>query len=388
MLRQKLSQLNILKKISVALMLLIIIIGEASARYDNPREYNAPKTKLTLNRQTNIAEIVLDLEKTNGFEVTDYDYELLGKIIDKAIEKISSTVGIKEGNYTTIEAVIILETINNVLRKIIIKEDRSPLEKFFDKRGFELDGSSKLLSQGFRSERLSAKNASIIYFAIAEIIGLPLFLSIEPYGNFFLRYDPSNSYDPTLPDNASVNAYAFNYAPTEGAVKSIRYYTSIKDIQPDLIEKGQILRSLGYEETLALAYTEIGAAIFEQNYTCNRDSLENALSLFRSAAFIFPEYFEANLMLARMYKEKGNCNFGTDDDYDAALENYFKALELRPSKIRILFDIGEIYYRKNEYENAKKYLEEYLVDATVTLEAERILRSIAYEEIRKQERED
>jgi len=249
-----------------------------------------------------IAHDFLDIEGELGFEVTNFDYQVLDDIIDEAKKRIKV-----KSEYTEEEAVNILKTIGELL------EDKS----------FRLQ-LNDLLSHGLKSKGIDCDNYSMIYLGIADVLNLPLKVVKAPkhvFIRFYLNKDEYINWETTR---------AFRFFD-----RDYKLEFNISDVAE---EKGVFLKSLSREETYSLVYNTGGNALFKLGkYKKAFESYDKALKL-------DPNYSEAhnNRGTALVYLER----------YEEAIQSYNKALELDPNYPEAYCNRGIILRHFGRYEEA------------------------------------
>ena len=169
-----------------------------------------------------IAHQFLDMELELGADV--HDYLLLDKTIDKAVKRIP-----RKRNYTKSEAIHALETIDEVLRR----------------QGFTYK-ENLLLNQGLKTKKIDCDNRSVLYLAIAEVIGLPLSAVWVPK-HVFVRCAPADKDE-------------FNWETTSAIERSNSHYVFIYCAPYGDSGESAYLKSLSRQETLSIQYFNTGCA--------------------------------------------------------------------------------------------------------------------------------
>jgi tetratricopeptide (TPR) repeat protein len=143
----------------------------------------------------------------------------------------------------------------------------------------------------------------------------------------------------------------------EEAVKS---YHSAIELRPDYLEAlsnlGAVLMNLHrYDDALAPLQQASRLCPECEQILCNlgdlalaRDDLDQAESLARSVLDINPEFFDAHILLGKIYRSKG--------DYDRVLEHYNNARVIRPGSEHILGSIAEVLEMRGEFDEARRML--------------------------------
>lgn len=121
------------------------------------------KHDLTERTGGTIAHDFLDIETELG--VTDSDYQILDDIIVEAQKRIEV-----KPEYTKVEAIDVLKTIDDTLKDM----------------GFEYQ-SNPLLNHGLKTKQINSNHYSAIYLAIADTLKLPLKV-VNASGHVFVRW--------------------------------------------------------------------------------------------------------------------------------------------------------------------------------------------------------
>lgn len=79
-----------------------------------------------------------------------------------------------------------------------------------------------------------------------------------------------------------------------------------------------------------------------------RNERQSAIEHLQKAISIYPEFFEARLLLGTAYMDQR--------EWQKAEEVLNRALEIKPENATVLFSLGEIYWREKRYEEAEKTL--------------------------------
>jgi Tfp pilus assembly protein PilF len=73
-----------------------------------------------------------------------------------------------------------------------------------------------------------------------------------------------------------------------------------------------------------------------------------AISHFKKAIEIYPEYYDAHMSLGRMYMES--------NQWDKAEASFRQAMTVNPKGVRAMVSLGEVYRREKKYEQGEKVL--------------------------------
>ena len=151
--------------------------------------------------------------------------------------------------------------------------------------------------------------------------------------------------------------------------EAVSCYRSAIDVQPDYLEAlsnlGAVLMNLHrFEEALVPLQRASRLCPECEQILCNlgdlalnRDDLDQAESLACSALNVNPNYFDAYILLGKIYRKKG--------DYDRVLEHYTKARAIRPNDENILGSIAEIQEMRGEFPAARKLLDPLIAKGSV-----------------------
>ncbi len=184
---------------------------------------------------------------------------------------------------------------------------------------------------------------SILYLALGERLGLPLYGVVAP-GHFFVRYD-----------NGRVR---FNIETTSGSFPDDDHYKNEFKI-PEGYEQSIYMQSLNKLQTMGCLFNNFGTVYMAAD---NIDAAQQAMEL---AVEINPALAESRINLGNIYMRK--------ERVDDAIYEYQQAIEINPSDSKVYYNIGSAYSRKGwtndamgAYERAIR-LEPSYVDAYVNL---------------------
>jgi Tfp pilus assembly protein PilF len=94
-------------------------------------------------------------------------------------------------------------------------------------------------------------------------------------------------------------------------------------------------------ETARLAYTKARSALVAKK-------ADEAIRHLKNAVFIYPDFFEAQLMLGTSYMD--------GREWEKAEEALNRALELKAGSAAAVLSLGEVYWRQKRYDEAEKTL--------------------------------
>lgn len=200
-----------------------------------------------------LAEISLDIE-AESFRVPESCYTTLENLLDRAETEIDAE-----------------DKPEKILSKIagILKEE-----------GFRDGKMVYLLSHGLQTKKIDCKGYSVLYFSIAEGLGLPLSIVTAP-NHAFVRWNDTPNFD---------------WETMHGGKKQTdRDYIERFNIHPKTIRDGVYLRNLAREEATAFAF--IGQGVVK--VMCN--NIEGAIA-------DFDESIELNPKNAIAYCNRGIAN--------------------------------------------------------------------------------
>ncbi|MGB4604399.1 MAG: tetratricopeptide repeat protein, partial [Bacteroidales bacterium] len=80
---------------------------------------------------------------------------------------------------------------------------------------------------------------------------------------------------------------------------------------------------------------------------------DNALNDLNKAIDLYPDYYLAYNMLGNIYFDQ--------EQYDAALKYYQKAIELNPDYVVAYYNVANIYYEQGNYSAAKNYFNKIVI---------------------------
>ncbi len=243
-----------------------------------------------------IAHRFLDLEREEGFPVTDAEYETLDGIIAEAESKLK----VKSPDSKT-KAVTALRNIYKLLSK----------------KGFRYQ-SLRSLSQALKSGGSNCITSSFIYKAIAETLGLPIVFSRAP-AHLFIRWRFKDDH---------IN---WETTSTPAGECSDEYYKKIFSLAQSSIAKGVYLNDLTETETSGLLQAHIGYML-HMNKEINR-----AIDHYKKALVLYPKHAETHHNFGVALAMKG--------EHCAAIEAFTTAIELHPLS-RDTYNKRSIAYHK------------------------------------------
>jgi tetratricopeptide (TPR) repeat protein len=226
------------KLIGISAMLLALSFGSGNQKAfaDEIKNSNLEETVKSS------AHKFLDIEKDCG--TNESDYKTLNEIIDKSkynISKIQKEIGVEKlpKDYSPDKVISIFESIDSTLKDL----------------GFSYK-KTDFLNEGLKSKKLDCNDYSVIYKAIGEVLGLPIFMVASP-GHMFVRWDAGGEHD-ALNKNNPVNIGDINWETTGGFEMDDLEYASRSKIPLESLKKRGFLQNLSNERSLSLAHYEKG----------------------------------------------------------------------------------------------------------------------------------
>jgi tetratricopeptide (TPR) repeat protein len=243
----------------------------------------------------------------------------------------------------------IAHEIRDRLQAKKIKADARAIEVInqylFEEQGFssvkEADDPNDLfLHSVLKNKRGYCLSLSVLYLAIGERLGLPLYGVVVP-GHFFVRYD-----DGRERFNIETTSKG-GYATDESYIKKFKVPSETAD--------GIYMKNLNALQTLGCFFNNLGNSYMEVG---NKKQAQAALE---RAVGINPGLAESRTNLGNIYLQ--------DEKVDEAIRQYRAALQISPDDAKVRNNIGNAYFKKGwlneattEYERAIK-LDPNLTDA-------------------------
>lgn len=186
---------------------------------------------------------------------------------------------------------------------------------------------------------------SILYLALAERLGLPMYGVVAP-GHFFVRYEDGR--------------IRFNIETTNGGFPDDDHYTKKFAIQEGN-EDSVYMQSLNKLQTMGCLFNNFGTVYM------GVDDLDSAQRAMELAVEINPGLAESRVNLGNIYMRK--------ERIDDAIYEFQQALEINPFDSKVHYNLGGAYLRKGwtndamgSYEQAIR-LDSNFVDAYISLAA-------------------
>jgi tetratricopeptide (TPR) repeat protein len=175
---------------------------------------------------------------------------------------------------------------------------------------------------------------SFLYLAIAERLGLPLYLVNIP-NHFFVRYDDGTT--------------RFNIETLEdGEPAPDDYYVQWKSIAPALVEKGVYLKDRSKREAVGLALRDVARLFAEKNQQ------DRSLEVMKKSLLFYPENPEALSGLGGAYLQMygDSAAAGQPENaawLDEAIRLSREALAINPDYIDALINLGTAEMVRADY---------------------------------------
>ena len=200
----------------------------------------------------------------------------------------------------------------------------------FDELGFSSvetadDPEDLFLHVVLEKKRGYCLSLSVLYLAIAERLGLPMYGVVVP-GHFFVRYDDGDR--------------RFNIETTSnGATTTDEHY--VEEFNPPTIPHMLYMKNLTKKQTLGCFYNNLG------NSYCEVGDIDKAFEVLLQAVRITPLLSEANMNLGNVYLRKKMPH--------QAIEQYEKALSIITNDARAMNNLGSAYMQIEDYWKAESY---------------------------------
>ncbi|MFC1690732.1 tetratricopeptide repeat protein [Nanoarchaeota archaeon] len=262
-----------------------------------------------------IANEFLDIESVLG--VSPNSYKISDSILDESQKRIS---WIKQKNRNRPFSSYDREEAKQVLGDI---------DRVFEDKGIEYEKNA-LLSVGLDKLRIDCDNYSVMYLAVAELVGLPLKMVFSP-GHAFIRWHFENGtymnwettsginpFDDLCKDNPNFSAF---YKASSPLLKAV----GIDNVSPEDY-------CMIYKSNMPVVVTNEGDS-FVYNYVS----------------------LDRNDVLALDYSIVG-LSLLDSGRTEKAIEYFKKAIELSPGKSPIAYgELSEIYYARGDLDLAEEY---------------------------------
>jgi tetratricopeptide (TPR) repeat protein len=163
---------------------------------------------------------------------------------------------------------------------------------------------------------------SVLYLAIGERLGLPLYGVVVP-GHFFVRYDDGQ--------------IRFNIeATSKGGVASDEDYIKKFNVPKD--NKTIYITNLNKRQTLGCFFNNLG------NVYNDVGNIDQAMAALQWAVYINPSLAESRMNLGNIYMQK--------DRVDDAINEYQHAVKINPDDYKTHCMLGSAYLKRQWYNNA------------------------------------
>ncbi|NIP37914.1 MAG: tetratricopeptide repeat protein [Candidatus Dadabacteria bacterium] len=198
--------------------------------------------------------------------------------------------------------------------------------------------SNDLLSYGLVKGRLDCDNYTLIYYAIAQEMGFPIYIINLPKHTTLL-WDTDGRHDPLNKSNP-VNEGDFYWETTLGEIRTDEQYIAARRIDTESIKSGVFLNKIRSENMYAVLHNYLAAGHIESN------EFNKALDEINTAIKLDPKFPEA-------YNNKGIIHSNMKDFADA-VKSYDKALSLHPNFTLAYINKGIALQKQGKYESAIK----------------------------------
>ncbi len=190
---------------------------------------------------------------------------------------------------------------------------------------FRTSPEAVLFNEVIEKKKGNCLGLSLIYLAVAEKLGLPVYGVVVPE-HFFVRYDDGR---------VRINIETTR----DGAALSDAYYRNRYGRTPDTT---WYHRSLRPEETNAF-YVSVIALLYKEEENYGR-----AIEIMKNAMRIIPESSELRVNLGNAYERQGKIL--------RAIEQYHEAIERNPRTAEAYYNLGLVYFQyTRQYALARRY---------------------------------
>ncbi|MHC4120194.1 MAG: tetratricopeptide repeat protein [Planctomycetota bacterium] len=200
------------------------------------------------------------------------------------------------------------------------------------------DPNSLFLHTVMDQQRGYCLSLSVLYLAIGERLGLPLYGVVVP-GHFFVRYDDGRM--------------RFNIETTsKGGTASDDHYINKFNVPPG--DDGSVyMKSLSKIQTLGCFFNNLG------NSYSDVGDMDAALRAFEQAAEINPKLSESRANLGNIYLKKGLIR--------EAVDQYLTALQINPNDAKTHNNLGNAYTQGDSLDLAvREYQQAIALDPSFT----------------------
>jgi tetratricopeptide (TPR) repeat protein len=238
--------------------------------------------------------------------------------LDKLIENAKKVLK-KRGNYRRWQAEEIFKTIY--------------MDMIYE--GYDYK-SNDFLSWGLVNGILDCDNYSLIYYAVAQEIGFPIYIVNLPKHTTLL-WDPDGVHDPYNKDSPA-NKGDFYWETTLGEIRSDDQYKKSHSISEQSIKDGVFLNKVNNENMFAVLHNYLATKFIEsRNYNEALKQINISLAL--------------DSKFAEAYNNKGII-YSNLKDYTNAVTSYNKALRLHPNFTLAYINKGIALQKSGEYQGA------------------------------------
>jgi tetratricopeptide (TPR) repeat protein len=258
---------------------------------------------------------------------------------------IESELGtVKQTHYDFLDTLI-----DEVKSKVTVKDSYTKdeahnllntIDDIFEKKNLERKPTSTL-TEAIDNKQVDCDIYSYFYLAIADELNLPLTAVCAP-SHMLLKWDLNDKeffYFESMMQSM--------FQSEDGTpLRTLAYFNDIKslknifNIDDKSLEKGVFLKSLTEEEILA-TYIGIRGCIWN-----NRGEFDKALKDYNKALEIKPDHSPTYHNRANLWNQKG--------EHDKAIQDYTKSIELDPNSVLTHFSRANTYEKINDNDNAIK----------------------------------
>ncbi len=266
------------------------------------------------------------------------------RLRDEQVDLATAALIVSENWSDMVEGRKYLSRLDNMAREIRARLKRKRLkvnsmaipvinEYLFNELGFKSiteanDPNSLFLHTVMNKKRGYCLSLSVLYLALGERLGLPLYGVVVP-GHFFVRYDDGR--------------LRFNIETTSngGTASDEHYITKFK--VPESRNGGIYMKNLNKIQTLGCFFNNLG------NSYSDVGNMDSALLAFERAKEINPMLSESRANLGNIYLKKDMVN--------KAIDQYREALRINPNDAKTHNNLGNAYTQR---ETLSQAIDEYM----------------------------
>ncbi len=285
-------------------------------------------------------------------------------LIHEFLDIEAEIFGVSQSCYDTIDDILEIARINiniEAAPKDILREISGILEGY----GFSYEVSVRF-SEALQTKKIDCKEYSVLYYSIAEELGLPLNI-VSVSDHLFVRWDDGkNLFNWETTDNIS----------TELSVEDSRYILDF-NIHEESILNGVYMKNLTREEIKSIAFNINAKSKFDlEDIDGAIDDFSKAIELHPNSPHSYNNRGFANIHLNDLEEalddfnkaieldpnyENGYFNRGGVkaylDDFDGALDDFNKIIELNSNSAKAYYNCGSIKASQDDFKEAKNYFD-------------------------------